>query len=216
MDVLAVFPCLERLAIVAKRKKDTLKRKERCRNYRNICWMSSEGHTERDYFGMDAFKEASMRVRYPENVHPHRHDPSQVLKRFQKALRAQDFRSGDEAWILIDVDEWNRADIVDLLKWAEADSRHHVAISNPKFELFLVMHFERGKGCTTSYAVDSALKKHMPRYDKRLSRTQFRRDRILDAVRNAEMKRSGCRDSIPAAGVTDVHLLAKRLIEEGA
>ena len=60
-----------------------------------------------------------------------------------------------------------------LLAWAQEDDRRHVAISNPKFELFLVMHFEKGNGCTTSSSVDAAPRRHMPGYDKRLSRGQF-------------------------------------------
>lgn len=197
---------------VAKRKGDSLKRKERCRSYRDVCWVSPEGQTEKDYLDMDAFKDAAMSIRYPENVHPHRRDPKQVLKRFQKAMRTQDFRPGDEAWILVDVDTWDKGDIDTLLRWAESDPRHHVAISNPKFELFLVMHFERGRGCTTPQTVDAALKKHMPRYDKRLSKTQFKREQILEAVGNAELKRASCREAVPAPGMTDAHLLPKRLL----
>lgn len=197
---------------MAKRRNNTLKRKERCRDYRDVCWVSAEGHTERDYLDMDAFKSASMSVRYPENIHPHRRDPKEVLKRFQKAMAAQNFRKNDEVWLLVDIDTWNKEDIQDLLKWAKKDPRRHIAISNPKFELFLVMHFERGNGCTTPQAVDSALKKHMPRYDKRLSKTQFSRSEIEKAITNATTKRAGCKDVIPAAGMTDVHLLVSRLL----
>lgn len=197
---------------MARRKNDTLERKEGCRRVRDVCWVSPEGHTEKDYLNMDVFKDSLKSIRFPENVHPHRRDPKQVLKRFQKAMRTQDFRAGDKAWILVDIDNWDKGDIADLLKWAESDPRYHIAVSNPKFELFLVMHFERGNGCTTPQAVDSALKKHMPRYDKRLSKTQFGREQILEAVANAEMKRTGCKDAVPAPGMTDAHLLAKRLL----
>lgn len=95
---------------MARRKNDTLKRKEGCRRQRDVCWVSTEGRTEKDYLGMDAFKDSPKSIRYPENVHPHR------------------------------------------------------------------------------------------------------RDQILEAVANAEVKRAGCKDAVPAAGMTDAHLLVKRLL----
>ena len=197
---------------MAKRRNDTLKRRVGNREYRDVCWVSPEGRTEADYLVMDAFKDSSVTVRFPENIHPSRRDPKQVLKRFQKAMRDHDFRKGDEAWILVDIDDWDEADIRGLLRWAAEDPRHHVAISNPKFELFLVMHFERANGCTTPQAVDTALRKHMPRYDKRLTKTQFRHPQIEEAVANAKVKRAGCKDDVPAPGMTDVHLLVERLL----
>ena len=33
-------------------------------------------------------------------------------------------------------DEWDDAEFAELLAWAKVDPRHHLAISNPKFELF--------------------------------------------------------------------------------
>lgn len=111
-------------------------------------------------------------------------------------------------------DYWDEADIRGLLRWAAEDSRRHVAISNPKFELFLVMHFERANGCTTPQAVNTALRKHMPRYDKRLTKTQFRCPQIEEAVANAILKRKGCKDVVPAPGMTDVHLLVQRLLPQ--
>ena len=52
-------------------------------------------------------------------------------------VRENDFRARDEAWLMVDVDEWGAAEFAELLAWEAADSRHHLAVSNPKFELFL-------------------------------------------------------------------------------
>lgn len=158
---------------MARRKRDSLARRTGTRKYRPVCWVSAEGQTERDYFTMDAFRDAGKAIRFPKDIHPDRRNPAAVLKRFQKALRTEDFRAGDEAWIVVDVDEWDRGELEALLAWARKDDRRHVAISNPKFELFLVMHFEKGNGCTTASSVDAALRRHMPGYDKRLRRGQF-------------------------------------------
>lgn len=199
---------------MARRKNDPLKRKVGGRGYRSACWVSAEGTTERDYLMMDVLKGACVNVRFPENVHPHRRDPAQVLKRFVKAMRTQNFRKNDEAWILVDVDSWDESALRSLLDWEGRDPRHHVAISNPKFELFLVMHFERANGCTTPQKVDAALKKHMPRYDKRLSRTEFSREQVEAAIGNSKLKRASCKAAFPGPGMTDVHLLVEKLLGE--
>lgn len=158
---------------MARRKGGLVPRKTGIREYRSVCWVSAEGATERDYLGMTVFKGSSVSVRFPKNTHPNRHNPAAVLKRFEKALRENDFRSGDEAWLVVDVDDWSKDEFRELLAWEAADSRHHLAVSNPKFELFLLMHFEKANGCTTPEKVDAALKKHWPRYAKRVTPTQF-------------------------------------------
>lgn len=194
-------------------KKDTLKRKTGGREYRDVCWVSAEGQTEKDYLRMDVFKNAPVAVKFPKAIHPDRRNPAAVLKRFQKAMRTEDFRKRDEAWIMVDVDTWGNEELAELLAWVKSDFRHHLAISNPKFELFLVMHFERGNGCTTPQKVDATLKRYWPRYDKRVNATHFSLDEVKAAVEAARMKRAGCQDITPAPGMTDVHLLVERLIE---
>lgn len=139
--------------------------------------------------------------------------PRRGTQRCAKAMRTEDFRKGDEAWIVVDVDTWGDDEFAELLSWAASDSRHHLAVSNPKFELFLVMHFERGNGCTTPQKVDAALKRHWPRYGKRVSATRFSLDEVKLAIEVARTKRTGCQDAIPAPGMTDAHLLVGRLIE---
>lgn len=74
------------------RKSPSLKRKVGTREYRKICWVSTEGQTEKDYFSMDVFKNtpSGMRVRFPKDIHGSRRNPEAVMKRFQKAMRNHD------------------------------------------------------------------------------------------------------------------------------
>ena len=51
----------------------------------------------------------------------------------------------DEIWIVLDRDEGNRKDEKqwkNLARWEKESSHHHVAISNPRFEYWLLFHFE--------------------------------------------------------------------------
>lgn len=197
---------------VTRRKGGLAPRRTGTREYRSVCWVSAEGTTERDYLGMAAFKDSPVSVKFPKNTHSNRHNPATVLKRFEKALRENDFRAGDEAWLVVDVDDWSEDEFGELLAWEAADSRHRLAVSNPKFELFLVMHFEKGNGCTTPEKVDAALKKHWPRYAKRVTPTQFSTKQVQEAIENAKVKRVSCGDALPAPGMTDAYLLVERLV----
>lgn len=198
---------------MARHRSSDLKRgKIETRPYRDVCWVSAEGRTERDYFSMDVFREAGVSIRFPRDIHPDRRNPGQVLKRFQKALREHDFRPRDEAWLVVDVDEWDAQELQTLTQWEKSDERHHLAVSNPKFELFLLMHFEKGSGCTTASKVDAALRRHLPRYDKRLGRGQFSRDDVERAIAYARTKCASQMDVLPEPGMTGAHLLAERLL----
>lgn len=198
----------------ARKKTDPFHRKVGSRNYRKVYWISAEGKTERDYFSMRVFKDLNCAVRFPKDIHPSRRSPRDVLKRFQKALRSEDFRQGDEAWLVVDIDNGREAEFPELSKWRKQDGRHHVAISNPKFELFLVMHFESAGGCTTPEKVDAALKRYMPNYDKRIASGLFSEIEVRAAMERSRAKRRSCSAEIPDAGMTDVHLLVERLLEE--
>ena len=100
---------------MARRKSGLAPRRTNVRDYRCVCWVSAEGATERDYLGMAVFKDAQVSVKFPKNTHPNRHNPAAVLKRFEKVLRENDFRAGDEAWLVVDVDDWDEDEFGELL-----------------------------------------------------------------------------------------------------
>lgn len=198
---------------MGKRKNDTLSWSKPFREYRRICWVSTEGLTEKDRFQINVFKRGdSPSVRFPRNVYPDRRNPIQVMKRFEKAMKTEDFRSSDEAWLIVDVDTWDREELHELLRWQEADLRHHLAVSNPKFEIFLLMYFERAGCCTTSQKIDAAIKRHMSRYDKRLGPMAFDVDSVGTAIENARIKRTAGESDLPMSSITDAHRLAERLL----
>lgn len=196
-----------------KKVRKGLGRKPASREYRKVCWISAEGKTERDYFSMEVFKRSSYAVRFPKDIHPNRRNPAAVLKRFQKMLREEDFRKGDIAWLVVDVDSYDMVELSRLIEWQGQDPRHYVAISNPKFELFLALHFGNASGCTTPNAVDVELKKHFAQYKKRIDARRFSLEEVLAACERAEIRRRGDSGPVPSAGMTDVYLLARQLLK---
>lgn len=79
------------------------------------------------------------------------------------AAQKRDTVGCDEAWCVVDVDEFDVAEAVAAAKKKDVN----LAISNPCFEYWLLLHFEM---CTAPLScfddVRGRLIKHLPRYDK--------------------------------------------------
>lgn len=199
---------------MGKRKNNTLSRKQPTREYRKIFWVNTEGQTEQDYLQMDIFKKMeTAAIKMPKRVHPGKTNPKQVLQRLKDEMKRGSFRKDDGAWVAIDVDTWLSKDIQEVIDWANTNDRYNVVISNPKIELFLIMHFEKGNGCTTNTKVDERLSHYLPSYNKRLAVRQFDRDQIKTAIVNAKTKHASCVGAIPDPGMTDFYKLVGRLLK---
>ena len=115
--------------------------------------------------------------------------PRHVLARMNAALSTKSLRSTDEAWLLVDRDEWKASDMEALFTWAKKDARRHVVVSNPCFEFWLLLHFEDGGGATDAEMCRTRLKNFLPGYsdkNKHLPSDCLTEDRIWLAVARAE------------------------------
>lgn len=89
-------------------------------------------------------------------------DPQRLVR---AAAMYRDHRPGafDEVWCVVDVDEF---DIASAVREAKRH-RIHMAVSNPCFELWLLLHHADCRGHCAGYAdVVARLKRHVPAYDK--------------------------------------------------
>ncbi|WP_406475346.1 RloB family protein [Streptomyces sp. NBC_01615] len=126
--------------------------------------------------------------------------PSQLVA-YTADLRDRSMGDFDEAWCVFDIDEFQDAPRA----VADAHARDvEVAISNPCFELWLLLHFADHCAYAESYAkVLPHLTRHVPRYDK--ARLDFRHfaDGWRDAVRRAKaLSPEGKEHEVnPASGV---------------
>jgi hypothetical protein len=120
-----------------------------------------------------------------------------------------DFLAYDEVWCVFDIDEHP------LLPEARQQARDNgisLAISNPCFELWALLHFRDQTAAETRQKVRSLLKSHIPRYDKELPaptlipllEQAMQRARHLDHL--AEL--AGAPGKNPSTGV---HLLMERI-----
>lgn len=140
-----------------------------------------------------------------------------VALRAEAAVEARRSRDAnlayDEVWCVFDVDEHARADADRQLAANEAVN---LAVSNPCFELWLLLHLADHAAHLTAAQAGRLVRKHLPAYDKHLRFHDFAAG-YGDAVRRAEslgrrLADAGRTDGNPSTGV---HRLTERIRQFG-
>ncbi len=119
-------------------------RREAFRDARLIVIASEGKDTERIYFNALAKEYTNPRV----HVHilercegeQNNSSPEHVLKQLNDYKGQYDLASDDELWLVIDKDRWTEAMLSHVAKECAQDDYLHVALSNPCFELWLLLH----------------------------------------------------------------------------
>lgn len=96
-----------------------------------------------------------------------------------------------EIWVLIDQDSWPIDDIEALNndpQISRSASKFRVLISIPKFEIWLILHFDKGGGIVTSVDVDKKMKRIFPQYNKHCENLVLSLEQIKEAISNARQK----------------------------
>ena len=139
------------------------------RRYKRLCLIESEGaSTEPEYFSL--FNSFSLSVM----CHGIRGEsaPAHLLKRMKEDVARYRLKPGDCAWFVLDRDDWAETEITKLENWVKNNQSSDVckgmALSNPKFEFWLLLHFEEGNGAETARSCMKRLKNYIPGYDKHL------------------------------------------------
>lgn len=111
----------------------------------------------------------------------HAKAPLQVVEYALKSAErnARDF---DEIWCIIDVDDFDLPPAVALARRSQVE----LAISNPCFELWLILHFEDCHCWLETSTAQKRIMRHLPAYDKaRLNFADFE-DGVTGAVSRAK------------------------------
>ena len=122
--------------------------------------------------------------------------PEQVVDRlkdaFQQAKKNRECQEDDEFWVLLDTDHHVKDTHLRGTTEALSQARHvgfEVAISNPCFELWLLLHHEElqpEQQLRSCDAVEERLKAVMGSYDKTaIARDAFPLTKVPDAIRRA-------------------------------
>ncbi|MEU2042114.1 RloB family protein [Nocardia niwae] len=107
-------------------------------------------------------------------------DPKRVV-----AFAARQRADYDQIWCVLDVDEFDYSDAIRMARTSKID----LAVSNPCFEYWLLLHFENYDAALTSFRdVEKRLKKHLPAYDKSAPRFADYIEGVQEAVRRAKSR----------------------------
>lgn len=148
---------------------------------------------------------------------------TQVLDRLKKYLKEENVIEPYESWLVVDKDRESNTDerIKKVYQWQKMKKdkdgntimNHAIAISNPKFEYWLLLHFEDGKGIQSSAQCSERLKKYLPDYDKGICIGKFTKENIAEAVRRAKLRDSPQCADWPRTTGTTVYRLVEKLIQ---
>ncbi len=183
------------------------------RSYRKRYVVSVEGQiTEPQYFNMLNSQTSTIYIQCLSDSC--KSSPAHVLKRMRQFLATKSLKGDDEAWLVVDKDNWTDEQLKELHGWAKTDPNYGFALSNPKFEYWLLLHFEDAQGITTSNKCTSQLKKHFSEYHKHIYLRFFTPDRIKQAIQRARQKDTPPCCDWPRTPGTTVYRLVEKILAE--
>jgi len=188
----------------------SFKRPRGQRRYKRMFILSTEGTvTEPQYFSMFNNDTTVLHVKVLKNKGS---SPIKVLKELEIYLKENELRPGDEAWLVVDRDKWTEIQLNILHNWSIKKDQYGLAVSNPKFEYWLLLHFEDGNGIRSSRDCSDKLKRRLPNYDKGIQPEKLH-SHINDAIRRAESRDIPACTDWPHNTGTTVYRLVKALID---
>jgi len=182
------------------------------RRYRKMFVLATEGSkTESQYF--EIFKDRDLVVHIELLKEKGNSAPPQVLERMRKYLKRENLQSSDEAWLVVDKDQWTDDQLSQLHEWAQEADNYGFALSNPKFEFWLLLHFEDGSGVNNSKTCSQRLERHIQGYDKGIDARKMLDSRIEKAIERAKKRDTPACHDWPRNTGTTVYRLVRNILE---
>jgi len=199
--------------MASKRKGSRFQRITGKSSYRSIFLLSLEGRvSEPEYFNtlkqLPSLSEMNIKIECLKKGN--KSAPKHLLKKMEFALNKHKLGRKDEAWIILDRDSWEEEHINDIYQWTLKQTKYKrgLALSNPNFEYWLLLHFEDGKNISNSHDCARRLRQHLPNYDKRIDVSKFTETRIEEALYRAKIRDNPpCKDWPRNIGKTTVYRL---------
>jgi len=103
-------------------------------------------------------------------------------------LNKEGLKKSDEAWLVVDKNGWTDEHLEQLHQWSKDADNYGFALSNPKFEYWLLLHFEDGAGIASSRNCLDRLKRYLPDYDKGIDPRIITQEMIDEAIQRAKRR----------------------------
>ena len=181
------------------------------REYRKLFVIASEGaKTEPQYFTVFGGRGASVRIRCLRRGRGSA--PRHVLRCARDFETQERLRIDDEIWLVVDCDDWQEPELKKLLSWCRKKQNRHLAVSNPCFEYWLLLHLEESRATRTCTQCRQRLRDLLPGYDKGTVDMRRFKGKASDAIRRAKSADTPrCKDWPRTRGTTVYRLVEKLL-----
>lgn len=195
--------------------KDRFKRNKPVRKRRRVYVIAAEGEqTEEIYFS--AFRGD----KYRKNIHIEvlsskkgHSSPQNVLRRLREYIKHYGLEKEDEAWLVIDVDNWGEEILADICQGCQKPG-FYTAISNPCFELWLMLHQEKPKRVLHERECRIELEKLLGEYKKSKYNAQKLLSHVNLAIQHAEQMDRESNGPWPQGTGSHVYKLVRKIISE--
>lgn len=179
------------------------------RRYRRRFVLATEGtRTEPEYFQLfRGLADTHIKI----VPHGQASSPDRLLRAMQRHLRSEPLKADDQAWIVVDTDAWTEEQLRAVHAWSVASERHGLAVSNPMFEYWLLLHFEDGDQVTTAKQCRDRLARHLPHGSKCGLPIESLRDLVHGAVERAVRRDCPACPDWPRQTGTTVYRLVQAL-----
>jgi hypothetical protein len=176
----------------------------------DLCVIATEGEkTERQYFEMFGHRRLVVRILPTEA--DHKSAPYHVLSRLDRFKDAHDLWDSDTLWLVIDVDHRRPKELDGVCQEAQQKG-FSLAISNPCFELWLLLHHAETSGAdATCNEIEARLQQVTGSYNKLRIEPERFRNGIRSAIDRAKQLDVNPDSRWPAAPGTHVYKLIESL-----
>lgn len=209
-------------------------RREAFRDARLIVIASEGKDTERIYFKALAKEYSNPRV----HVHilersvdeQNNSSPEHVLKQLNDYKSQYELEADDELWLIVDKDRWTEAMLSRVATECSKEVTMHMALSNPCFELWLLLHIEdvalltpeeqkqwmenRKKSKNADPYLKARLRQKMGSYHESSYDAQTLMAHVENAIERARTLDKNPNDRWPQTLGTRVYLLAKSVMNK--
>ncbi len=178
---------------------------------------SEDRYAVKQYF--DLFKSTQIQFRILETEDCNS-SPEQVMARLTEFMKDHDFGHGDQFWFVADTDHWIESNHIQNLVEVTRQCRQKgisVALSNPCFELWLLLHFadfptQQGLSCAE---IGEQIRHIVGSYNKtKIFNLPIADVNVVEAIARSKANFDET-DLIPTTLQTAVHLIIEDLVAQG-
>jgi len=181
------------------------------KRYRKQFVISVEGtKTEVQYFCLFSHQAAVIHI---ECLSSKKTSPSHVLKKMKNHLSERGLSKSDEAWVVVDRDHWQKAELESLLSWSRKQENYGFALSTPNFEYWLLLHFENGDNIKNPTDCINHLRRHLPNYNKDINSKIFTMEKIHTAIQRVKKRDSASTSPWEETFGSTVYKLIENIID---